>query len=146
MQQLGELFNLTGRVAVVSGASRGIGRAVAELLASAGAQLVLTSRKREACEAVAADIVAAGGRARAAQCHIGEPAQIEALFGDIEATEGRVDILVNNAATNPYFGHIIDTDYGALQKTLDVNIRGYFLMSQRAAKLMHAQQIGRAHV
>lgn len=142
MQQPGELFDLTGRVAVVSGASRGIGRAVAELLASAGAQLVLTSRKRDACEAVAADIVAAGGLARAAQCHIGEPAQIEALFAGVEAMEGRVDILVNNAATNPYFGHIIDTDYGALQKTLDVNIRGYFLMSQQAAKLMRAQHKG----
>lgn len=130
------LFDLTGKVALVTGASRGIGEAIAKTLAAYGAHVIVSSRKAEACEAVVAAIKAAGGKAEAQACHIGEMAQIDKLFADIETMHGRLDILVNNAATNPHFGPIVDTDLSAFQKTVDVNIRGYFFMSAQGAKLM----------
>ncbi len=129
-------FKLDGKIALVTGASRGIGEAIARTLAACGAHVIVSSRKQDACEAVAADIRKNGGKAEAIACHVGEMAQIEAVFAAIEARHGRLDILVNNAATNPYFGHIVDTDLGAFQKTVDVNIRGYFFSSSLGAKLM----------
>jgi NAD(P)-dependent dehydrogenase (short-subunit alcohol dehydrogenase family) len=129
-------LNLTDKVALVTGASRGIGEGIARLLAAQGAHVIVSSRKLDACEGVAASIRDAGGKAEAYACHIGEMAQIDKLFADLEAKHGRLDILVNNAATNPHFGHITETDVGAFQKTVDVNIRGYFFMSSAGAKLM----------
>jgi NAD(P)-dependent dehydrogenase (short-subunit alcohol dehydrogenase family) len=129
-------FDMTGRVALVTGASRGIGEAIAQALAQHGAEVVVSSRKQEACDAVAAGIVAAGGKARAIACHIGDMAALEALFAKIEADYGRLDALVNNAATNPYYGHVLDTDLGAFQKTVDVNIRGYFYASVFGGRIM----------
>jgi NAD(P)-dependent dehydrogenase (short-subunit alcohol dehydrogenase family) len=131
-----DLFDLSGRVALVTGASRGIGEAIAQGLARHGAEVVVSSRKQEACEAVAAAIGAAGGKARAIACHIGDMAALETLFERIRDDHGRLDVLVNNAATNPYYGHILDTDLGAFQKTVDVNIRGYFYASVFAGRMM----------
>ncbi|MFY9180014.1 MAG: SDR family oxidoreductase [Venatoribacter sp.] len=130
------LFNLDNKVALVTGASRGIGAAIAKLLAANGAHVIVSSRKLEDCQLVADEIIAAGGKAEALACHIGEMEQIDACFAAIEAKHGRLDILVNNAATNPYFGHILDTDLNAFQKTVDVNVRGYFFMSSAGGKLM----------
>ncbi|KQQ55790.1 short-chain dehydrogenase [Pseudomonas sp. Leaf127] len=130
------LFDLDGKIALVSGASRGIGEAIARLLASQGAHVIVSSRKLAACQQVADEIIADGGKASALACHIGEAAQIEEVFAEIRARFGRLDILVNNAATNPQFCHILDTDPGAFQKTVDVNIRGYFFMSVQAGRLM----------
>ena len=130
------LFDLTGKIALVSGASRGIGAAIAKLLARYGAHVIVSSRKQDECAAVAAAIVAAGGKAEAFACHIGRMEDIGALFAHIRATHARLDICVNNAATNPYFGHVLDTDLGAFNKTVEVNIRGYFFMSVEAGKLM----------
>ena len=138
---LANTFDLTGKVALVTGSSRGIGEAIARLLAAHGAHVIVSSRKAEPCEAVAASIREAGGKASVLACHIGEMDQIDATFAAIEQQFGRLDILVNNAATNPYFGHITDTDLSAFQKTVDVNIRGYFFMCARGAKVM-AQQGG----
>lgn len=129
-------FDLGGKIAVVTGASRGIGEAAARLLAAHGAHVIVSSRKAEACEAVAAAIRAEGGSAEALACHIGDLAQIGALFGAIESRHGRLDILINNAATNPHFGPITETDPEAFQKTVDVNIRGYFFMSSAGITLM----------
>lgn len=129
-------FDLTGKIALVSGASRGIGEGISRLLAAQGAEVILVSRKAEACERVAASIRESGGKAEAMACHIGEMAQIEQTFADIRKRHGRLDILVNNAAANPYFGAIQDTDPAAFNKTVDVNIRGYFFMSSHAIKLM----------
>ena len=130
------LFDLDGKIAFVSGASRGIGAAIAQLLAQQGAHVIVSSRRIESCEAVVATITAAGGKATAMACHIGEMEQISAVFAQIREQFGRLDILVNNAAANPHFGNILDTDLGAFQKTVDVNIRGYFFMSVEAGKLM----------
>ena len=130
------LFDLDGKIAFVSGASRGIGEAIAKLLAQQGAHVIVSSRKIEGCQAVADAINAGGGKATAVACHIGELEQIQTVFAQIREQFGRLDILVNNAATNPQFCHILDTDVSAFQKTVDVNIRGYFFMSVEAGKLM----------
>ncbi len=135
-------FDLSGRFALVTGASRGIGRAIALLLARHGASVVVTSRKLDGCEAVAAEIRATGGNAIALACHIGEPEQITSVMCEIDARYGRLDILVNNAATNPYFGPAVAMDLAAYQKTVDVNIRGYFWASIEAARRMLAQGKG----
>lgn len=137
-----DLFDLTGKTALITGASRGIGESVARTLADYGAHVIVTSRKIDGCEAVASSIRDAGGSAEAYACHIGEMDQIDAIWAHIEKAHGKLDILVNNAATNPYFGPVEDTDLGAFQKTVDVNIRGYFFMCARGAQLMKKQDGG----
>ncbi len=131
-----KLFDLNGRVALVTGASRGIGEATARLLAAHGAHVVISSRKQEDLDKVAAAIRAAGGKATAIAAHQGDSAALKHLMAEVETNLGRLDILVNNAATNPYFGHISDTDVGMIDKTLQVNIKGYFELSALASKLM----------
>ncbi|QAY93868.1 SDR family oxidoreductase [Pseudomonas sp. ACM7] len=131
-----QLFDLDGKIAFVSGASRGIGEAIAKLLAQQGAHVIVSSRKLDGCQHVADAIIAAGGKATAVACHIGEMEQISQVFAGIREQFGRLDILVNNAATNPQFCNVLDTDLSAFQKTVDVNIRGYFFMSVEAGKLM----------
>ena len=133
------VFDLTGKIALVTGASRGIGESIARLLAAYGAEVIVSSRKIDGCEAVAASIREQGGKAHAMACHVGEMAQIDSTFADIQSKFGRLDILVNNAAANPFFGHILDTDLAAYEKTVDVNIRGYFFMSIAAGKMMKEQ-------
>ncbi|MGI4983854.1 MAG: SDR family oxidoreductase [Janthinobacterium lividum] len=130
------LFDLSGKIALVCGASRGIGESIATTLAAYGARVIVSGRKREGCEAVAARIRADGGLAEARACHIGDLAQIATLFEDIEAAHGKLDILVNNAAINPYMGPAIDTDPAVFQKTIDVNVRGPFYCSAQAVRLM----------
>ncbi|MCU1717463.1 SDR family oxidoreductase [Pseudomonas sp. 5P_3.1_Bac2] len=133
-----QLFDLDGKIAFVSGASRGIGEAIAKLLAQQGAHVIVSSRKIDGCQAVADAIIAAGGKATAIACHIGEMEQIQSIFAQIKEQFGRLDILVNNAATNPQFCNVLDTDLAAFQKTVDVNIRGYYFMSIEGGKLMKA--------
>jgi len=139
MQIYDEWLDFTDKVAVVTGASRGIGEAIARQLARRGATVVISSRKQAGCDQVAHSIVSAGGRGVAIACHIGDPLEIDDLFNQVMARLGRVDILVNNAATNPYFGPIVNAELSAFQKTMDVNLRGSFLMSQKAAKIMANQ-------
>lgn len=136
------LFDLTNKVALVTGASRGIGESIARLLAEQGAHVIVSSRKIDDCQAVADDIVAKGGKAEGFACHVGNMEDIEKVFAYIKEKHGKLDVLVNNAATNPFFGHILETDLGAYQKTVDVNIRGYFFMSVEAGKIMKEQGYG----
>jgi len=131
-----DLFSLSGKIALVTGASRGIGEEIARVLARYGAHVIVSSRKIDSCQTVADSIVADGGSAEAFPCHVGSMDDISAIFQRISSDHGKLDILINNAATNPYFGHILDTDLQAFQKTVDVNIRGYFFMSVEAGKLM----------
>lgn len=130
------LFDLKSKIALVTGASRGIGEEIARLLAQQGAHVIVSSRKLDDCEAVARSIRETGGSAEAFACHVGRIEDIHAIFGHIRERHGRLDILVNNAAANPYFGHILDTDLASFEKTVEVNLRGYFFMSVEAGKLM----------
>ena len=111
-----QLFDLTGKVALISGASRGIGEEIAKLLGEQGAHVIVSSRKIDDCSAVAEAICNAGGSAEAFACHVGNMDQIAELFSHIQKVHGRLDIAVNNAATNPYFGHVLDTDLGRIQQ------------------------------
>jgi NAD(P)-dependent dehydrogenase (short-subunit alcohol dehydrogenase family) len=137
-----KLFDLTGKVALVTGASRGIGEAIAKLLAEQGAHVIVSSRKIDGCQVVADAIGEAGGSAEAFACHVGDMDDISNVFSHIQTQYGKLDILVNNAAANPYFGNILDTDLGAYTKTVDVNIRGYFFMSVEAGRLMRDNRGG----
>lgn len=131
-------FNLDGKIALITGASRGIGEAIALTLAEYGALCILVSRKIEGLQAVQAKIKAKGGQAEAMACNMGELDQIQALFAEIKSRYGRLDILINNAATNPYFGPMQGAPESAWDKTLAVNLKGPFFMIQQAAQLMTA--------
>jgi NAD(P)-dependent dehydrogenase (short-subunit alcohol dehydrogenase family) len=130
------LFDLHGKTALVTGASRGIGFAAAQLLAHCGAQVIVSSRRQDACAAVAEKIRADGGAAVAIAAHIGAVDAIDALFAQLAERGLALDILVNNAATNPYFGPMLDMDLAAFDKTIEVNIRGYFYTTLLAARTM----------
>jgi NAD(P)-dependent dehydrogenase (short-subunit alcohol dehydrogenase family) len=130
------LFDLSGRVALITGASRGIGEATARLLAGQGAHVVVSSRKQADLDKVAAEIVQAGGKATPIAAHQGDSAALAELMRRVSSELGRLDILVNNAATNPHFGHIADTDMSMVDKTLQVNVKGYFELSALGAKAM----------
>ena len=129
-------FSLEGKTALVTGGSRGIGEAVARGLAAKGATVVIASRKQPAIDAVVADITASGGAAAGIACHTGKADQVAALFDRIKTEFGRLDILVNNAATNPYFGPMIAAEEALFDKTFEVNVKGYFLPAQQAARMM----------
>ncbi|MGD9099928.1 MAG: glucose 1-dehydrogenase [Anaerolineae bacterium] len=136
-------FSLEGKVAVVIGASRGIGRAIALRFAQAGARVVVSSRKLEGVQAVADEIEAAGGDALALQAHVGQPDDVAALAAQTVETFGRVDIAVNNAATNPHFGPLLSADEGQVDKTLDVNLKGVFRGCKAVAPHMEKQGGGK---
>jgi NAD(P)-dependent dehydrogenase (short-subunit alcohol dehydrogenase family) len=116
------MFDLSGRVALVTGSSRGIGRAIAVQMALHGARVVISSRKIESCEAVAAEINAAGGTAIARACHVGHKEELKALVDATTAQWGRIDILVCNAAANPHFGPSISISDEALDKVIRTNV------------------------
>lgn len=130
------MFDLSGKIALVSGASRGIGQSIAELLARQGAHVICSSRKLDGCEKVVESIRASGGSAQAMAMHVGDPAAIEAAFAALDAEGKSPDILVNNAAANPYFGPMLDMDLASYEKTVEVNLRGYFWSTVQAAKRM----------
>jgi NAD(P)-dependent dehydrogenase (short-subunit alcohol dehydrogenase family) len=133
----GARFALDNRTAVITGASRGIGEAIARGFAYYGADVVLVSRKQPDLERVAESINEAGrGRAVAMACHTGDPESIGELFRRVSDECGGLQILVNNAATNPYYGPAISNPETAFDKTIEVNIKGYFTMAQYAARLM----------
>ena len=125
-------IRLDGKVALVTGASRGIGRATAEVLAACGASVLLSSRKQEDLDAVAAGINEAGGTAATFAANAGDPDQAAACVAATVERFGRIDVLVNNAATNPYMGPAADIDLARYDKTFQVNLRGPLVWTQAA--------------
>jgi len=124
-------LDLTGRIALVTGASRGIGSAIANVLAEQGAEVVLSSRKQADLDAEAERINAKfPGKAFAVAAHAGKPEDLERLVKTVMDRSGRIDILVNNAGTNPDMGPLMEAELGAWDKTFEVNVRGIFVLTQ----------------
>ncbi len=137
------LFDLSGRVAIVTGASRGIGQAIAERMAEAGAKVVLSSRKQEGLDPVAEGIRAKGGTALAVAAHNGEKDALQALAKATIDAYGQIDILVNNAATNPHFGTLLEAEDSLWQKTIEVNIMGNIWLTQAVVPYMRQRGNGK---
>jgi dehydrogenase/reductase SDR family protein 4 len=129
-------FRLDGRVALITGASRGIGRAIALTLAQAGADVALAARHARDLDAVADEVRALGRRALPVTAHLGRRPDIDRLFDTLLETFGRLDVLVNNAATNPVFGPLADIEEAAWDRIMALNVKGYLLAAQRAARAM----------
>lgn len=127
-------LSLGGKVAIVTGASRGIGEAIARTFADHGGKVVVASRKMEGLSAVAERIQSAGGDCTPIVCHAGKEEQIQELVTATVAKYGKVDILVNNAAANPYFGPMLNCDWGAWDKTFEVNVKGYFAATRAVVR------------
>ena len=140
MPALPDAFRLDGKVALVTGASKGIGEAMAHALAQAGAHVVVTSRRQEAVEAVAADIRAAGGQATGRALHVGKLDELAPAVDAIAEAHGGLHVLVNNAAANPAYGPVEDTPEEAYDKIMEVNVKGPFLLAQAA--LPHLKKEG----
>ncbi|MBK7825919.1 SDR family oxidoreductase [Nannocystis sp.] len=136
------LIDLRDQVAIITGSSRGIGRAIAETMARAGARVVISSRKREACEAVGAGIRDAGGQAIVVPCNISERAQVEHLVDFTLQTWGRVDTLVCNAASNPYFGPITGVPDEVFTKIMHNNVLANLWLARLVAPGMRDRQGG----
>ena len=115
-------FDLSGRVAIITGSTRGIGRSIAQHLALAGANVVISSRKADACEQVAEAIRGDGGEAIAIAANIGDKAQLQALVGETRRQCGKIDVLVCNAASNPYYGPMANMPDDAFNKILQNNV------------------------
>lgn len=130
------LFDLTGKVAVVTGSSRGIGRAIAERMAEHGAKVVVTSRKLDACEQVVQSIKSKGGEAAAIACNIGRKEDLQALVDSSIERYGGVDVLVCNAAVNPYYGPSINMPDEAYDKVMNSNVRSNFWLCNRVLPQM----------
>lgn len=128
-------FSLEGKVAVITGASKGIGKAMAEIFAEAGAKVVVSSRSQESLDIVAEEIKAKGGEAIGITANAGNMDELANLVSQTLEKYGRFDILVNNAAANPVFGPMVNTDTSAFDKIMNVNVKGPFELS----KLAHAE-------
>ncbi len=135
-------FDLGGRTAIVTGSSRGIGRAIAEALAHAGAKVVVSSRKADACETVVAAIKKDGGSAISVPCNVGHKDQLAALVAETRRQFGAIDILVCNAAVNPYFGPLAEISDEAYDRTMDSNVRSNLWLCQMALPDMAARRDG----
>lgn len=133
---MSESLPLEGKVAIVTGASRGIGEAIAQAIVAAGGKVVVASRKLETLAGVAEKL---GPNAHPVAAHTGREADCEALVAAAVERFGKVDLLVNNAAANPYFGPMLDIDVGAWDKTFDVNVKGYFWMARSVARHLLAR-------
>ncbi len=129
-------FDLTGRRALVTGASRGIGLAIAEGLAGRGAAVALTGRKLDSLTAGAEQLRSRGATVLPLVCHQGDPAAVARLFEQLDGQGFTPDIVVVNAATNPVMGPLLEVDLGAWQKILDVNLTGAFVTAQQALRRM----------
>jgi NAD(P)-dependent dehydrogenase (short-subunit alcohol dehydrogenase family) len=130
-------IDLEGKVAIITGASRGIGEAIARAFVASGARVVLASRKLEGLEAVRGSL---GDAAIAVTAHTGREEDCVSLVRTAVERMGKVDVLVNNAATNPYFGPMVDADVGAWDKTFEVNTKGYFWMTREVVRHLRSRE------
>ncbi len=137
-----DLFDLTGKVAVITGSSKGIGKAIAQGMADHGAKVVISSRKADACAAVAADINQGGGTAIAVPCNISHKDQLAALVEAAHAEWGQIDILVCNAAANPHFGSALDIPDSAFEKVMANNIESNMWLCQMVIPEMRQRKDG----
>ncbi len=133
------MFDLTDKVAVITGSSKGIGLSIAEFMARAGAKVVISSRKQEVCESAAAKIREDGGEALAIPCNISRKEELQKLVDETVAAWGRLDILVCNAAVNPYYGPMSGMSDEAYDKVMNSNVRSNFWLCNLAAPLMVEQ-------
>ncbi len=140
---MADSFDLSGRVAIVTGASRGIGKSIAAEYARAGAKVALASRKQDALDEAARDIRAEGGEAIGIAAHNGDKAALKNLVAQTVSHFGRLDILVNNAATNPHFGATLEAADSYWQKTIEVNLMGNVWLSQAAVEVMRSNGGGK---
>jgi NAD(P)-dependent dehydrogenase (short-subunit alcohol dehydrogenase family) len=133
-----DLFDLSGKIALVTGGSRGLGRAICLAFARQGADVVVVSRKLDACEALAAEIRAMGRRAAAIACHVGRWAEIDALVERVYAEFGRIDILVNNAGMSPVAASSVETEEKLVDAVLALNFKGPFRLGALVGSRMAA--------
>jgi NAD(P)-dependent dehydrogenase (short-subunit alcohol dehydrogenase family) len=138
-----ESFSLSGKVALVTGGSRGIGKAIAVGLAKFGADVAVTSRKLPDLEEVAAEIKGLGRRSMAVATHVGRVDEIKNLVPKVKDELGRIDILVNNAGTNPTMDPAIDIEERAWDSIMNLNLKGLFFLGQAVARLMQEQGGGK---
>ncbi len=137
-----DLFDLTGRVSVITGSTKGIGKAMAEALAAFGSKVVISSRKADACDAVAASINESGGEAMAHPCHVGHKDQLEGLVAATRERWGKIDNLVVNAAVNPYYGSSLGIPDSAFDKVMEVNIKSVHWLCQMVIPEMQERKDG----
>jgi len=137
-----KLFDLTGKTALITGSSRGIGKAIAMAMVDAGARVVISSRKLDPCEAVAAEINDAGGEAMALPCNVSDRDSLRTLVGEVIDAWGRIDILVCNAAINPYFGTLQDIDEGAFDKIMETNVKNQLWLCNMVIPAMAERREG----
>ncbi len=133
------MFDLTDKVAVITGSSKGIGLSIAECMADAGAKVVISSRKQDICESAAEKICQNGGEALAIPCNISRKEELHKLVDETLAAWGRLDILVCNAAVNPYYGPMSKMSDDAYDKVMNSNVRSNFWLCNLAAPLMVEQ-------
>ena len=138
------LFDMTGKVALITGSTKGIGRSIAEEMARCGAKVVISSRKADACEQVAGELKEQGFEAMAVPCHVGRKEDLQNLVDQTLATWGRIDTLVCNAATNPVYGTTQEMTDEAWDKIMDTNVKGTFWLTQMA--LPHMAENGDGQV
>jgi len=137
-----EKFNLKNKVAIVTGASKGIGKAIARGLAEFGANVVVSSRKQEAVEKVASEFNSKGLSSIAIECHVAKEDQQKNLIKKVFNKYGRIDILVNNAGTNPYFGPVDKMPIDIYKKTMDINLNSAISLSNLVYPIMKKQKSG----